>query len=334
MHRIITPLVRPTYSTPPAQNEDITVLICQRSQPEEIRLCVESIIRFYPDLKIIIVNGAQGDKADNWLRYKASQHPPLSIYYRVGKSNSHGLAMDEGIRNAVKTPWAMLMDSDTIMMRPGLIESSRKWMKSCFAVGALMCVTMKGHAIGDPVDSSDELWYVHPSTCIMKVDEYRLLRPATDHGAPLVYTMIDAQMKGLDVGAVNVAAYVAHLSGASWSELSPIWADDNGVMTRPMVTYINGSICNQTDKDYDIVTMGEMPEKKFIHGQGEVIRRYADRMLVYGDWVCEDANVTDPQEVAKLRATVTGVLCSEERPVVVVINDNTYKLRRLWQSGK
>ena len=41
--------------------KDITVIVCERDTADITRLCLESLLRFYPDIPILIIDGGSID---------------------------------------------------------------------------------------------------------------------------------------------------------------------------------------------------------------------------------------------------------------------------------
>jgi glycosyltransferase involved in cell wall biosynthesis len=299
-----TDLVRPfyidyEYHKKAWQDKSITVLICQRKTRDMTRLCLESLLQLYPDIPILVVDGNSEDDSSLYLKTKAALYNNITVWNRVG-INSHGITMDEAIRQYITTKYVLLMDSDIIVERGGWIEGM--WLQledkdNLYATGTLMLVTRKGEACGIPEDDADVLRYAHPSCAMYKVDKYKELRPFTNHGAPCVYNLIDAENEGLDIGYYPVEKYVSHLSGASWCIPKTIWNNGRNVFVRPFISFIVStpihllSLKSQTDQDYDIHNTGlSVVDKVVIHGSEpqEIDNNLYDiRFNVTGEYVCE-----------------------------------------------
>lgn len=297
-------MVRPFWHGNPVKElEDVTLILCQAAERNNTQLCIESILRFYPDIKILVVNG-QPDEFDstNYLHFKAVQHPNITVWDRVGR-NGHGDMLHEGIKK-IFTKFILVLDNDIIFERGGFIEKMRqqiinnKFYAKFYASGTVMIVSEKGECCSPPIDELDLVRYAHPSCTMIDRGDYLKLRPFTEHGAPCWANMIDAKHKGYQVGSFPVDKYVSHLSGASWTTPSrTIWCHDHEVMTRPFVTFIVSnasqvvSLRNQNDHDFDIVTLGNKIETKVIIHDGkpgfDVNNHLFDiRYRVRGEYVC------------------------------------------------
>lgn len=315
-----TEMIRPFWKEPARPDlDDITVLICQNKTPDLIRLCLTSLLAFYPTIKILIVNGTPDDEAGRWIKYKAAKHSNVTVWDRVGY-DSHGVAMDDAIEMKINTRYVLTLDSDVIIKRGGWIEDMKRFFHmaqyatpdTLFAVGALMEVTRKGDACGAPEDKTDILRYIHPHCGMYDRNIYKELEARfTDHGAPCVYTMKAAEEKGFRVEGFPVADYIMHLSGASWTDPRTVWSYDNEVMVRPLVSFVGQyPIAQEGDSDYDVVPMDHVLSSGnfVIHGKEPALvcnQLFKERMKVTGDYVCIDKNVDDPKIVAMLRNAIT-----------------------------
>lgn len=294
------PMVRPFWEEPENHEFDnLTVLICQYETKFITQLCLESLLRFYPTINILVVNGSPHDHDSTlYLRLMALQYKNIKIWERVGR-NSHGETMDEALRNYISTRYVLLLDSDTIVMRGGFIEKMLKKFNQnimLYAIGTLMLVSSKNDACGEPLNEDDIMRYAHPSCSIYDRNIYLTLKPFCDHGAPCVYNQKDALRNLYDIEYFPVDEYVLHLSGASWCKPKTIWANDYDVKLRPFLTFIVNSqtifneLYKQIDNDFDIILASkEVDDHCVIHGKQDfqVNNMVFDlRFRVNGMYVC------------------------------------------------
>ncbi|MDD4970791.1 MAG: glycosyltransferase family A protein [Paludibacter sp.] len=283
---------------------DVTVLICQRKTKNITQLCLESLLRFYPDIPILVVDGNSQDDSTLYLDYKSIICPNVKVWHRTAELNSHGVTMNEAIHGYITTEYVLLMDSDVITMRYGYIEGMLQQMKEhrmsekpMYATGTLMLVTRQNFACGAPDNISDVLRYAHPSCSLYHVPTYKSLNaPFTDHGAPCVYNMLAAESHGLIIGYWPVDKYVAHLSGASWCVPKTIWNHDNDVPLRPFLTFIVTNekqvleLAGQEDHDFDIVPLGNLVSDSVVVHDAEALlvtnHLYDLRFRIHGEYVC------------------------------------------------
>ncbi len=323
---IETAMARATWVDKP-QLEDITVLICQNKTYDLIRLSLESLLTFYPTINILVVNGSPNDESGKWLKYKEAQLPNLRVWDRVGY-DSHGVAMHEGIMGHVHTDYVLLMDSDVIIKRSGVIELMRDSMgPDVFSSGMLMNVTRRNYACGFPENDADVLRYIHPSTGLYDVNMYKIMEANfTDHGAPCVYPIIEAADKGFKVVGLPVADYVMHLSGASWSETNPVWDSDYNTCMRPLVTFVTDAPIKQTLSNYNVIPKGVQYQKKhynYIDGYHVVDNNLFNiRFNVSGDYVCVCDISPNPSIVQSLLKVAT------ENPTLDTINIDGFEFHK------
>jgi glycosyltransferase involved in cell wall biosynthesis len=325
------------------EEKNITVLICQRKTLDATRLCLESLLKFYPDIPVLVVDGNSEDESTLYLHYKAALYPNVKVWDRIGL-NSHGETMDEAIRQFITTKYVLLMDSDVISERHGYIEGMLKQFKqnsNLYATGNLMLVTRQNQACGAPYDESDVLKYAHPCCSIIDVDVYKTLQPFINHGAPCVNNMIDAEVHKLDVDYFPVDKYTSHLSGHSWTDPKTIWNNDHDVLFRPLVTFILNNILDvvdihsQSNKDFDVLFPGRHSICNVVVHDGTPpvnINNYLFdiRFNVKGEYVCDlnSGNISD--DLVKILSAEVATNPSD----TITIDNITFVKRKVWQRNQ
>lgn len=296
---------------------DVTALMVQSETYDITRLCVDSFLTHYPDVRFVIVNNSPSDISGDWLRYKAAHHPNITLWDREGL-NSHGESMDEAIHRYITSKYFLTLDSDIISVRGGWLEQMIMQIErqKLYATGSLMLVTRHNDACGAPYDESDILRYAHPSCSLHVTQMYHQLRPFANHGAPGCYNFQDAEIKEFKVGFFPIDKYVAHLSGASYTDPKTVWPDDLGTFSRPMITFITTQpdhieqLNVQNDHDFDVVTLGVHRQDHVIIHDGQPGRKidnqtYDIRFRVQGDYICELMGSISPGFVKECRRVLT-----------------------------
>ena len=290
-----TGMVRSFWGGGEKKLQNVTAIICQGKQKELTQLCLESLLSFYPDLPVFVVNGSPEDfQSTYYLRYMSYKYENVTVWDRGGL-NSHGEMMHDAMTK-VSTDYVLLLDNDIIVERGGFIEGMLEQMNDCYATGTLMIVTRENEACGTPKDEADILRYAHPSCSMYNRKMYFDFPKFKNHGAPCVFNMIGAEHKGLKIGSYPIDQYVSHLSGASWCIPPTIWADDHGVKLRPFFTFIMSNqrqfeqLKHQSDHDFDIVTWGNSILKDVIIHDGKPVKNvdnhlYDLRFKVIGEYV-------------------------------------------------
>jgi glycosyltransferase involved in cell wall biosynthesis len=348
-----TPLIRPEWNYKELhqetwKNKEVTIVMCERDTADVTKLGIESILRFYPDIPIVIVDGGSVDDSINYVRYLDVAHENVTLWERYGR-NGHGTMLDDAILKFVKTKYVLVMDNDIIVRRGGWIEQMLITMnvsgaldQEIYALGSLMLVTYKGDGCGDPVDDSDVLRYTHPSCAMVRLETYLQLPAFVEHGAPLVYNMKAAQDKGYRIEYFPIEEYVTHLSGASWTNpYRTMWKDDQDVFIRPFFTFIARDVNDlillqrQNDKDFEILlagTRGYAQIHVFNIGQKDVSNDlYPLRFHVHGEYICELGRLSyafDDNHLTNLKYQ----LIQNKLPDEMDINGMKFIKRKLWQS--
>lgn len=357
------PMIRYTwnereYHLQKSLNYDTTFLICQRETPDLIRLCLESLLRYYPDVPIVVVDGDSKDDSIQYLKWKQLTNPNIKVVNMPkdegSKFTSHGLSMDYAIREHIKTKYVFLLDSDAIVDRGGFLEEMLsedfKWWgvafpkNATYAVGTLMHVSYSNDAVGDPKGETDILKYAHPSASLIDRDIYLELPPATDHGSPLCYNMKAAQDKGYAVEYFPIDKYISHLGGASWQERCTIPYHDHDVFIRPFVTFIitdglNNFAC-EADNDFELLPLGDKVVKEVgMYDEPDYKMSvnnyvYSLRFKVHGEYVCEvPAGHTMSQHFMKKIKDKALYDCTIAGNVVYTFECDglTFTRRHIWQ---
>jgi hypothetical protein len=328
----LTKMDRQFWTNPKIEElEQVTVLICQNQTPVRTRLCIESLLTFYPTIKILVVTSQVKDESYWYLKYKEARNPNIKIFERGGNQN-HGDAMHDGIMGYVKTRYVLTMDSDTITKRGGWIELMVHEIarEGVFSIGTLNLTTWSNDCIGNPKNDADIVKYTHPSCSMYDREIYldlsadRQLVPDAhgvtvrpqfcNHGAPCWSIMKACKLKGYEILGFPIEDYVMHLSGYSWTGPTVVWHDDNNVFVRPLVTFISTKFIDQWENDYDIVRPGVHTVGYFVSFNRDSTNAlpykvandlFSIRLKVTGDYICIVGDLEVPLDiVTQLRMEV------------------------------
>jgi len=214
------------YTLPPIPiRTDVSVLICHRNTPENIMLCVESLMTHYPDVEVVVLDGMSTDESRTYLKTRERLFPNLRVVDWTRDYHSHGVMMDYALREVMTTPFVWILDSDTI------IRYRKEIPMQGYASGCIMMQSVSGQAC-TPAGEGDSMKYVHPSCMVIDRVKYHKYRPFIDHGAPCVWNMLDAQGEEMYSWGEE---HVLHLCGGSWTTPRTVWWHDFGVFVRPLV---------------------------------------------------------------------------------------------------
>jgi len=319
----------------------VTFLICQKNTKTLIQLAIESILRFYPDVNILVVDDDSDDDSILYLQYKELVTPNLKVWKRNEPYIGHGGLLDLAIRTHIETEYVMIMDSDVVIQRGNFIEPMLKEFetnKKLYAIGSLQISSYKNNG-GEPMELEDITPYGNPQLCLYHVATYLELPPAINDGTPLILNNKGARDAGLEIKYFPTDKYSNHNSGSSWVKPQTIWIDDHDIKLRPFLTIIGDlqSInLDQTDTDFDIVLIHSRTEKEVIFTDGSPAKKidnyfYSIRFNIHGEYVvnCADDESISLQDdfVAQLKKKVI----EEKAPDIVEVYGMKCYRRRYFQ---
>jgi len=325
---------------------NVTAVMPQSHTKRLTQLAIESLLRFYPDLPTVCVDNIGNGEIDDsglYLDWKAVTTPNVRVWRRYG-INSHGVALDEAIRQHINTKYILVLDSDVIIERGGFVEPMLAEFgrdSRLYAIGTYMPVSFENDGCGGPHNPDDILNYAHPQCSIYDRDIYLTLPPFCNHGAPCCYNNKEAQVQGYNVVSWPIDDYVSHLSGASWTTPRTIWESDHDVHLRPFVTFLTNDpysvpyLQMQTDNDFDIITLDAMTENFFcvlpISGKSTPKNVKNDLWPAFyratGEYVCRVSGKIDSGCVRALKHEAIRTLGADEIDLGGVV---AYR-RRYWQ---
>jgi GT2 family glycosyltransferase len=183
-------------------DELITGIVVNYCTPE-IKTAVNSIKKFYPKLKIIVIDGSpqmsEGYTACDELRSINTK------IIHVEKNIGHGHGLNHGITFA-KTDYILIFDSDIEMIRLCLNDMLHELsVKKCYGIGEIQITDENGF------NKPQGIKYLHPYFALISREKYKEFSKFLHHGAPLIKTMneINAVNQGLLLN-FPVKNYVRH----------------------------------------------------------------------------------------------------------------------------
>ncbi len=313
-----SPMIRPFFTHPKTPLLDqVTALICQRKTVEVTKLCLTSLLKWYPTLPILVVDGDSQDESTQWLLQMERLHPNVTVWNRVnnlgGRDSSHGETMHEAIEKHINTPYVLLLDSDTIIDRGGFIEPMVQQMRmsaEAMAIGTIMHVSYANDACGPVQNEADKLEYAHPSCSLYDVRIYLDCgEHFCNHGAPCYRTMKFCRDWDIPVLWFPVEDYVSHLSGHSWQDVVTMWSHDHDVIVRPLFTVFNQPhIVDNCVQNLTVVGEGiERDIVFFDHPQTpmKVKSKYFDmRFQVIGEYVMMKEGMVTQEDIDQAKSAV------------------------------
>lgn len=196
-------------------NMDITgITICHNSI-ELINKAYESVRKFHPDMKIIIIDGS--DENDPCRYYVRSLISPLTTVHLSGNNIGHGRGMDLALR-MTKTRYALIFDSDIIMHKSPVKQMLELFEDNTYGVGYLEKTGFDGYEYGaKPYHFQQGYMYMlHPYFMILQVKEYFKFHRFVHHGAPCFKAALDIHRRGLTSKIIKEFPGLGHSSGTGW----------------------------------------------------------------------------------------------------------------------
>jgi GT2 family glycosyltransferase len=188
---------------------DVTVVIINFQTPSLLEKAVTSFKKFYPDLKIILIdNGSKDDQESKKIIDRLSSEFDKIKAIFLKKNIFHGPAMDKAIRDYVSTDLTFFLDSDTDTKEGGFLEKMVDTLNTSddiYGVGEIMICNKRGYKS----EEGEEI--LQTPYMMIKTNIYRSLKPFIHHGQPTLQNFIDAKQKGFALKQFNVSSYIDHL---------------------------------------------------------------------------------------------------------------------------
>lgn len=197
--------------------EEITGITIVHNTPGIFKTAYESVRRFHPDMKIIIVDNS--NRADPCAAYVASLASENTQVVVPGKNIGHGRGMCVGIAH-ITTKYALIFDSDIEMLKSPIEAMLGMMEEDTFGVGYIEEKTaFDGFEWGCHRQHRGQGWmrYLHPFFQLINVANYRKFHPYVHHGAPCYLTMLDIHKKGLSAKILKQFPGLGHSSGKGWN---------------------------------------------------------------------------------------------------------------------
>ena len=197
--------------------EEVTGIVVVHNTKELFQHAYESIRRFHPEMLIIIVDGSDPD--DPCREYIESLSSPFTMLMLCNSNLGHGRGMDMAIRQ-VKTRFALIFDSDIVMIKTPLIEMIRmaKESEDIYGVGYTEKSGLDGYEYGAHAHhkNQDFMYMLHPFFHLLQISEYFKFHPYVHHGAPCFKAALDIHNRGLTDKIIKQFPGLGHTHGQGW----------------------------------------------------------------------------------------------------------------------
>ncbi|MBV8604530.1 MAG: glycosyltransferase [Pelomonas sp.] len=164
---------------------DIPLLTVSYNTPQLLHDLLESVRRFYANT-IHVVDGSDAEHAEA-IRAVAARFAGVELHAK-GYNIHHGPGMSWGLRELALGPRVLVVDSDVVFLRAGLIEALDAALPAeAYGVGAVQAVNRGGFNV--PAGAG-AIPYLHPAMMLCNREVLLRWPMPVKHGAPMIEAMV------------------------------------------------------------------------------------------------------------------------------------------------
>lgn len=213
--------------------ETVTGITVSYDAPYLLKNTYESVRKFHPDIKIIVVDGSP--VGSPCYKYAESIASELTKVVLCGYNIGHGRGMDMAIRMC-ETKYALIFDSDIEMIKSPVQQMVNMMEDDTYGVGYLEKTAYDGFEYGaKPFHKNQNyMFMLHPFFHLLQVKNYYKFYPYVHHGAPCFKAALDIHMKDLTHKIIKVLPGLGHTGGKGWNwkPVTPLYVIHNTAGTR------------------------------------------------------------------------------------------------------
>jgi len=213
--------------------KDITGIVVSHNTLELLQNAYESVRKFHPDMKIIIIDGS--DKTDPCYLYARSLASDITTVYAGGYNIGHGRGMDMAI-GICETRFALIFDSDIVMHKSPIQKMLDMMEEDTYGVGYTEKTAYDGHEYGHFPEHKDQpfMYMLHPFFQLLQISEYYKFHKYVHHGSPCYKAALDIHKQGLTDKIIKCLPGLGHThgKGIAWSAVPGEWIKHDTAGTR------------------------------------------------------------------------------------------------------
>ena len=187
------------YNLDSIENKKINIkknscgIVVNYKTPDLIKTFLLNFRIYYPQLHLIIVDNSNFDRSSDFIYYFCKKDGNVTLLANMFNFH-HGPGLHKAIEYVKDYfKYALIMDSDIVFKRIGMIESMKKIIpKKFISCGKIQSVTIRGMNNND----INSIPYIHPSCMYLNISQYLKLPPAKLHGAPFIDTFSAVKQQG------------------------------------------------------------------------------------------------------------------------------------------
>lgn len=186
--------------------DDVCVVVTNFQTIDLLEIAVESFRKFYPDVKMLIVDNGSKDQSRAAIRALAQKNPARVLTRFYERNIYHGPAMHAAALER-EEPYLFYLDSDTQTMRGGFLERMVSVLnedEKLYGVGRVDHVNKRGFssAEGTPILISAYM--------MLRRKTYFELPSFKHHGMPTMDNFAAAAAKGYSLKHFEMDNYIRH----------------------------------------------------------------------------------------------------------------------------
>jgi glycosyltransferase involved in cell wall biosynthesis len=195
--------------------KDITGIVVTHNTKDLIKIAYESVRKFHPEMKIIIVDGS--DEVDPCYTYVVSLASKNTTVAIAGYNIGHGRGMDAAIKMC-ETKYALIFDSDIEMVKSPVSEMLKLMEPDTYGVGYLEKTGFDGYEYGAKPWHKEQgfMMMMHPYFHLIQISQYYRFHPYVHHGAPCFKASLDIHRQGLSNKILKPFPGLGHTAGKGW----------------------------------------------------------------------------------------------------------------------
>jgi hypothetical protein len=195
--------------------KDVTGIVVTHNTKSLIQAAYESVRKFHPDMRIIIIDGS--DSTDECYSYVKSLSGQLTTIAIADYNIGHGRGMHAGIC-LTQTPFALIFDSDIVMVKSPVEEMLKMMEPDTYGIGYLEKTGFDGYEYGAKSHHKKQgfMWMMHPYFHLIQISQYHRFNPYVHHGAPCFKAALDIHNRGLTKKILKPFPGLGHTSGKGW----------------------------------------------------------------------------------------------------------------------
>lgn len=190
--------------------KDITALSAVCNTTELFKRMYQAFRKYHPDMKLLVLDNS--DPGHECQKYLATLVDDNTTVHRLNENKGHARALNYGMQ-FVKTKYALIMDSDTVMLRSPVKAMLRMMKDDTYGCGWITAIGRDGYDYLTWDSQTEEIKYLHPYFCLINTRLFFHFPPFIHHGNPYAMTMIQLHDQDESHRLVQFPGLTGHTTG-------------------------------------------------------------------------------------------------------------------------